>query len=71
MAQRHPACGPNPYFMDNVTARYGKDSTAQDQAAAKLVSGYLVNFVKTGNPNGGTLPQWPPLSGGGRTVADL
>jgi para-nitrobenzyl esterase len=25
--------------------------------------GYFANFVKTGNPNGGTLPEWPALNG--------
>jgi para-nitrobenzyl esterase len=24
-----------------------------------VISDYLVNFAKTGNPNGSALPQWP------------
>ena len=28
-----------------------------------MASSYLVNFAATGNPNGGSLPQWPILAG--------
>ena len=24
---------------------------------------YFVNFIRTGNPNGGTLPEWPSYKG--------
>jgi para-nitrobenzyl esterase len=30
-----------------------------DHALAATMSAYWVNFVSTGNPNGGTLPAWP------------
>jgi para-nitrobenzyl esterase len=26
------------------------------------MSDYFANFIKTGNPNGGKLPEWKPLS---------
>lgn len=53
-----------PYFLDTVTARYGDKATAQDQEAARLVSRYLVNFVRTGDPNGKGLPAWPAYQRG-------
>jgi para-nitrobenzyl esterase len=30
----------------------------QDRRVASMMSDYLVNFVKTGNPNGANLPKW-------------
>lgn len=35
-----------------------------DHEIAARVGAYWVNFVRSGNPNGGTLPAWPDLSGG-------
>jgi para-nitrobenzyl esterase len=36
--------------------------TAEDEAISDLLSGYWVNFAKTGDPNGAGLPQWPAFS---------
>ncbi len=36
--------------------------SAEDTAISDLLSGYWVNFAKTGNPNGAGLPQWPLFS---------
>jgi para-nitrobenzyl esterase len=33
--------------------------TAADRRLAQVMSGYWVNFTKTGNPNSGGLPSWP------------
>jgi carboxylesterase type B len=38
--------------------------TPDDRRVADNVSSYWVNFVKTGNPNGGNLPQWAPFDPG-------
>ena len=35
-----------------------------DRALARLVSSYWVNFVRTGNPNGAGLPDWPSFRTG-------
>jgi para-nitrobenzyl esterase len=48
-----------PFVFDTVTARYGKDLTAADSAAAKAAHAYWVAFAKTGAPNAPGLPAWP------------
>jgi para-nitrobenzyl esterase len=36
--------------------------TAQDRAIAETMSSYWANIIKTGNPNGEGLPEWPAYS---------
>jgi para-nitrobenzyl esterase len=46
-----------PFFFDTADVKYGAATTSTDRAAATVASQYLVNFVKTGDPNGkGTVP---------------
>ncbi|WP_138921223.1 carboxylesterase/lipase family protein [Novosphingobium pentaromativorans] len=51
-----------PYFLDNTAIKYGAATSAKDEAVGETVSSYLLNFVKTGNPNGSGLPEWPKYS---------
>ncbi|GCB24545.1 fumonisin B1 esterase [Aspergillus awamori] len=46
------------YVLNNL---YGTDLpwTAADYSIARKMNGYWANFIKTGNPNGGSLTQWP------------
>jgi para-nitrobenzyl esterase len=30
-----------------------------DYEVSRIMQGYFVNFIKTGNPNGAGLPHWP------------
>ena len=53
-----------PYFLDTVATKYGPATTAGDRAIARTVSAYVVNFVKTGDPNGPGLAAWPRFRGG-------
>ena len=47
-----------PFFFDTAAIKYGAATSATDRAAARTISRYLVNFVKTGDPNGAGLPTW-------------
>ena len=48
-----------PFFFNTQEVKYGAATTPRDNAVGDVISDYLVNFVKTGNPNAGALPQWP------------
>jgi len=47
------------YAMGNLPLNPVYAWTPQDHAASKTMQGYFVNFIKTGNPNGAGLPEWP------------
>ena len=47
-----------PFFFDTADIKYGSATSEADRTAAHVMSGYLVNFVKTGDPNGGGAPTW-------------
>lgn len=60
-----------PYFFDNVAIKYGDATTKKDAAAGELVSRYLVNFVKSGDPNGPGLAIWPKHTRSGDEIMDF
>lgn len=47
-----------PYFFDTADIKYGAETTMRDRQAARTISSYVVNFAKTGDPNGKGLPRW-------------
>jgi para-nitrobenzyl esterase len=53
------------YAMGNL--RYNKVYawTPDDYKVSEIMQEYFANFIKTGNPNGGGLPQWPAATGNG------
>lgn len=53
-----------PYFLDTVATKYGSETTADDRAMARSINSFVANFVKTGNPNGPGLTEWPRFSPG-------
>jgi hypothetical protein len=47
-----------PYVFDHIPADESQ-SEAIDRAVSRAMAGAWVQFAKTGNPNGATLPRWP------------
>lgn len=48
-----------PYFFGTVATKYGSATAPADRAMAATIAGFVVNFVKTGNPNGSGSTDWP------------
>ena len=60
-----------PFFFDTQVMKYGDKTSARDNGVGRLISAYLVNFAKAGNPNGAGLPQWPRYSAAADTLLDF
>jgi len=53
------------YFMNSMRDKPGQRFwTSADHRMADTMSSYLANFIKTGNPNGNRLPEWPQATHG-------
>lgn len=53
------------YFMNSMRDKPGQRFwTSADYRMAETMSSYLANFIKTGNPNGKNLPEWPQATRG-------
>jgi para-nitrobenzyl esterase len=50
------------YALGNLDYNQVYAWTAQDREVSRQMQSYFVNFIKTGNPNGKGLAQWPALS---------
>jgi para-nitrobenzyl esterase len=60
-----------PFAFNTVSARYGRDLTEQDVAAAKTMHDYWVAFVKSGKPEVAGQPAWPPYDAKSDTIMDF
>ncbi len=60
-----------PFFFDTQAIKYGDATTPRDNAMGETISAYLVNFAKTGDPNGGRLPRWPKYSKASDKIMDF
>ena len=60
-----------PFAFDTVAARYGKDLTPQDYAAAHAMHAYWVAFAATGKPEVAGQPAWPAYDPKADTIMDF
>jgi para-nitrobenzyl esterase len=58
------------YAMGNLDHNKVYAWTPDDYKVSKIMQEYFANFVKTGNPNGSGLPNWP-LFRSGRLIIDV
>lgn len=52
------------YALGNLNGNKVYAWTAEDRALSERMQSYFANFIKTGNPNGAGLPDWPRASAG-------
>ena len=60
-----------PFFLNTQAVKYGEDTTPRDDRIGGLVSRYVVQFVKTGNPNSARMPNWPTYSARNSELMDF
>jgi len=60
-----------PYVFDTVAARYGKDLTPADEAAARVMHAYWVGFARSGTPQAPGEPAWPQYDPGHGAILDF
>jgi para-nitrobenzyl esterase len=59
------------YIFNNLDLITNRTFTEADHKVADTMSSYWVNFMKTGNPNGPGLPNWPAADPKNPTVMEL
>jgi para-nitrobenzyl esterase len=47
------------FLFDQLDARLGRNTTPLDRSVAASLHGYVVNFVRSGDPNTAGLSSWP------------
>ncbi len=59
------------FVFDNLGVRPGSTPAPEDEAVARMMNAYWVNFARTGNPNGKDLPKWPVYSPETNEILDI
>jgi len=59
------------YAMGNLDLNKVYAWTPDDYKVSQVMQEYFANFIKTGNPNGKGLPNWPKFGEGQRIVIDV
>lgn len=58
------------YAMGNLDSNKVYAWTPDDYKVSKVMQEYFANFIKTGNPNGKGLPNWPTFASNQRMIID-
>ena len=56
------------YALGNLDTNPVYAWTAEDRRISAVMEGYWANFIKTGDPNGSALPNWPRDTAGGEGI---
>jgi para-nitrobenzyl esterase len=59
------------YAMGNLDTNEVYAWTPDDYKVSKVMQEYFANFIKTGNPNGPGVPNWPAFNTGQRMIIDV
>ncbi len=59
------------YAMGNLDSNKVYAWTPDDYKVSRVMQEYFANFIKTGNPNGAGLPNWPTFDSGQRMTIDV
>ncbi|MEO8480802.1 MAG: carboxylesterase family protein [Acidobacteriota bacterium] len=59
------------YEFNTLHLSPGRTFTDVDHRLADQFSSYVANFVKTGDPNGASLPRWPAMTAENKALMDL
>lgn len=59
------------YAMGNLDSNKVYAWTQDDYNVSRIMQEYFANFIKTGNPNGQGLPNWPTFDTGQRMTIDV
>ncbi len=59
------------YAMGNLNSNKVYAWTPEDYQVSRTIQTYFVNFIKTGNPNGKGMPQWPKYADDQRMIIDV
>jgi para-nitrobenzyl esterase len=60
-----------PYALSTLDAAPERNFTLADRQISLVVSGYWVNFIQHGDPNGAGLPNWAPVSADKPTMIEI
>jgi para-nitrobenzyl esterase len=60
-----------PFFFHTEDVKYGEGASARDRGVGSTISSYIVNFARTGDPNGAGLPAWPRYEGAADRLMDF
>jgi para-nitrobenzyl esterase len=60
-----------PFVFDTARAHYSAPLTDADEKVAQQMNTYWANFVKTGDPNGKGLPNWPAYQSASDMLMDF